>query len=117
MFDAKVLIKRLPSISVPEITVIRHLKPILNCSERGKPEQSYEKTLVPLTLCAYPIMYLDSVSNYVYRYFDSVTNCANFARLQVCAVVNNQLEVHYGIYEKGPVGYNKKKTNKQTKQT
>ena len=29
MFDAKVLIKRLPSFSVPKITVIRQLKPIL----------------------------------------------------------------------------------------
>ena len=29
MFDAKVLIKRLPSFSVPKITVIRHVKPIL----------------------------------------------------------------------------------------
>ena len=28
MFDAKVLIKRLPSFSVPKITVIRHVKPI-----------------------------------------------------------------------------------------
>ena len=45
MFDAKVLIKRLPSFSVPKITVIRHVKPILKlrCSKRGKPEQSYEK--------------------------------------------------------------------------
>ena len=29
MFNAKVLIKRLPSFSVPKITVIRHVKPIL----------------------------------------------------------------------------------------
>ena len=29
MFDAKVLIKRLPSFSVPKITVIRYVKPIL----------------------------------------------------------------------------------------
>ena len=47
MFDAKVLIKRLPSFSVPKITVIQHVKPILKlqsrgCSKRGKPEQSYE---------------------------------------------------------------------------
>ena len=42
MFDAKVLIKRLPSFSVPKITVIRHVQPI-SCSKRGRPEQSYEK--------------------------------------------------------------------------
>ena len=29
MFDAKVLIKRLPSFSVPKITVIRQVKPVL----------------------------------------------------------------------------------------
>ena len=29
MFDAKVLIKRLPSFSVPKIAVIQHVKPIL----------------------------------------------------------------------------------------
>ena len=29
VFDAKVLIKRLPSFSVPKITVIRQVKPIL----------------------------------------------------------------------------------------
>ena len=28
MFDARVLIKRLPSFSVPKITVIRHVKPM-----------------------------------------------------------------------------------------
>ena len=33
MFDAKVLIKRLPSFSVPKITVIRHVKPILKLQE------------------------------------------------------------------------------------
>ena len=42
MFDAKVLIKRLRSFSVPKITVIR-------CSKLGRPEQSYEKPLVPLS--------------------------------------------------------------------
>ena len=29
MFDAKVLIKRLPSFGVPKITVIQHVKAIL----------------------------------------------------------------------------------------
>ena len=48
MFDAKLLIKRLPSFSVPKITVIQHVKPILKLSKLGKHEQSYEKTLVPL---------------------------------------------------------------------
>ena len=48
MFDAKVLIKRFPSFIVPKITVIRHVKPILKLSKRGKPKQSYEKTPVPL---------------------------------------------------------------------
>ena len=32
MFDAKVLIKRLSSFSVPKITVIRHVKPIFKAA-------------------------------------------------------------------------------------
>ena len=48
MFDANVLIKRLPSFSVPKITVIRHVKSNQSCSKHGRPEQSKEKPLVPL---------------------------------------------------------------------
>ena len=50
MFDATVLSKRLPSFSVPKITVIRHVKPILSCSKCGRPEQSYEKPPVPVSM-------------------------------------------------------------------
>ena len=48
MFDAKVLIKRLSSFSVPKITVIWHVKPILKFINSDRPEQAYEKPLVPL---------------------------------------------------------------------
>ena len=47
MFDAKVLIKRLQSFSVPKITVIRHVKPILKLQLTWQTRT--EKTLVPLS--------------------------------------------------------------------
>ena len=50
MFDAKVLIKRLPSFSAPKITVIGHVKPILKLQQTWQTRQSYEKPLVPLKL-------------------------------------------------------------------
>ena len=52
MFDAKVSIKRLPSFSVPKITVIRHVKPILKVAINVADPNSLmkkKKTLVPLT--------------------------------------------------------------------
>ena len=49
MFDGKVLIKRLPSFSVPKIMVIRHVKPILKLQQTWQTRNSLmKKPLVPL---------------------------------------------------------------------
>ena len=50
MLDANVVNKRLSSFSVPKIMVIQYMKPSYNCSKRSRPEQSYEKPFVNLTI-------------------------------------------------------------------
>ena len=51
MFDGKVLIKRLPSFSVPKITVIRHVKPILKLQQTWQTRTVLWKTARTLNNC------------------------------------------------------------------
>ena len=51
MFDVKVLIKRLPSFSVPKITVIRHVKPILKLRQTWTVLWKNARTLKWLDYC------------------------------------------------------------------
>ena len=42
MFDAKILIKRLPSFSVPKITIIRHVKPSIKKKKEKKKKKKIQ---------------------------------------------------------------------------